>query len=149
MAAQIQEIADLAPPEFRELVVKTANRYQIEPRLIASVITVETNWDPDAVGGHGERGLMQIMAATGAWLAGLAGMTEYDLSDPETSLDLGALYLSALLKEYGTVERALAVYNGGPRAAAGAETNPYVQKVFKHYPMPAAPSPLGFEATAA
>lgn len=148
VAAQIPEIADLAPPEFQPLVIRTANKYQLEPRLLAAVITVETEWDPHAVGFHGERGLMQIMADTGAWLARLAGMAEYDLANPETSLELGALYLSILLKEHGTVERALAVYNGGPSAAAGAATNRYVQKVFRHYPRPV-PTPVGLEATAA
>jgi hypothetical protein len=31
------------------------------------------------------------------------------------------------------VEQALAAYNGGPRAAAGWETNVYVERVLQYY----------------
>lgn len=131
--AQGKLVADLAPEEFRPLVVKAANLYGIDPRLLAAVVTVETEWNPHAVGSHGELGLTQVLPSTGAWLADLAGMKEYDLADPETSLKLGALYISMLLKEYGTPEKALAAYNGGPGAVEHSETNLYARRVLKHY----------------
>lgn len=126
-------IADLVPEKYRSLVVTTAQRHNLDPRLIAAVGTVETRFDRTVVGTHGEVGLMQIMADTGAWLARLAKLDTYDLRDDATSLDLGALYLEVLVREYGSVEKALAVYNGGPRAAAGWETNIYVQRVLQYY----------------
>lgn len=127
-------IADLAPEQFRLLTVTAAQQYQVDPRLLAALVTVETEWKADSVGFHGEKGLTQILASTGAWLASLAGVAEYDLADPATSLKLGALYLSVLLQEYdGSVEQALAVYNGGPRAAESAATNIYARKVLRVY----------------
>lgn len=126
-------IADLAPERYRTLVVETADRHQLDPRLVAAVVTVETNWDAEAVGGHAERGLMQILPSTGAYLAGLAGLNDYNLSDPATSLDLGSLYLAKLLRQYGTVEKALAAYNGGPRAVEHWASNGYVSRVLKLY----------------
>lgn len=135
--ARLEELAarieDLAPEEYRPLVVEVADRYGVDPRLIAAVITVESRWDPDAVGAHGERGLMQILPSTGQWLAGVMGLEAYDLSDPATSVEMGTFYLSALIAEYGSVDVALAVYNGGPRAAAGWETNPYRERVLAAY----------------
>lgn len=126
-------IDDLVPPEYRPLVLRTAVRHGLDPRLLASVIRLESRFDRTTVGTHGEVGLMQIMAETGAWLARYVGMESYDLRDDETSLELGATYLAINLREYGSVEKALAVYNGGPRAAAGWETNIYVARVLSYY----------------
>ncbi len=138
LQALTESIADLAPEPYRPLVAEVADRYGVDPRLIAAVITVETRWDPDAVGAHGERGLMQILPSTGEWLAGVMGLETYDLSDPATSVEMGTFYLSALIDEYGSEDIALAVYNGGPRAAAGWETNPYRQRVLAAYGEPPA-----------
>lgn len=127
------QIEDLVPPKYRALVLDTATRHNLDPRLLASVIKLETHFDPTIVGTHGEVGLMQIMADTGAWLARYVGMESYDLRDDQTSLELGATYLGINLKEYGSIEKALAVYNGGPRAAEGWKTNIYVQRVLSYY----------------
>lgn len=133
LLSQSQAIADLAPADFRMLVIAAANRHRVDPRLVAAVITVETHWDPHAVGGHGELGLMQILPSTGAFLAEERGLAEYDLADMETNLDLGAYYLASLTRAYGDPLKALAAYNGGPRAVENWQTNIYVRKVRKHY----------------
>lgn len=133
----MDRIADLVPAEFRPLVVEAATRHQVDPRLIAAVATVESKWDTTAVGQAGELGLMQILPSTGAWLARRAGLQEYDLADPKTNLDFGAFYLSLLLQEHGTLEKALAVYNGGPHAVESWQTNLYATKVMKVYNTPA------------
>ncbi|MFZ5816029.1 MAG: lytic transglycosylase domain-containing protein [Bacillota bacterium] len=151
LRSHIRLIDDLAPEEYQLLVARAAHRHRVDPRLIAAVITVETRWQAEAVGAAGERGLMQILPSTGAWLARVMGLEEYDLSDPETSVELGTLYLSMLIQEYGSPEQALAVYNGGPRAAKNWESNPYMQKVMAVYNQrppaprsapPAEPAPL-------
>lgn len=126
-------IDDLAPERFRMLVVEAAHRHEVDPRLIASVITVESRWEPDAVGSYGELGLMQILPSTGAWLARVKGLQTYVLSDPATSVELGTTYLAMLIEEYGSPQRALAAYNGGPRAAESWETNMYMRRVMKVY----------------
>lgn len=131
--AQVEAIADLAPEEYRTLVVATAGKFRIDPRLIAAIAAVETEWDPHVVGRFGELGLMQILPATGEYLAKEAGLTKYDLADPSTNLELGTLYLSQLLQEYGTLERALAAYNGGPDAVPNAAANLYARRVLKLY----------------
>jgi soluble lytic murein transglycosylase-like protein len=135
-----KRIADLAPEEFRPLVLAAAKRYGVDPRLLAAIATVETRWDPTAVGSHGELGLTQVLPSTGAWLARQAGLAEYNLADPETSLKLSALYLSMLMNEYGTPEKALACYNGGPSAVDDWETNLYARRVLKYYWPPVDPT---------
>jgi soluble lytic murein transglycosylase-like protein len=126
-------IDDLVPLTYRSLVLRTAARHSLDPRLLAAVIKLESRFDPTTVGTHGEVGLMQILPSTGAWLAQSVGMESYDLRNDATSLELGALYLAINLREYGSVEKALAVYNGGPGAAEGWASNIYVERVLQFY----------------
>lgn len=134
-------IADLTPGAYHGLVLAAAHRHRLDPRLLAAVVSVETDWDPSAVGAYGELGLMQILPSTGLFLARMSGLDQYDLRDSATSLDLGARYLSVLLNRYGSEERALAAYNGGPRAVASAGTNAYARKVLA---LSTRPRPLYF-----
>jgi len=62
-------------------------------------------------------GLMQIMPATGGWIAekiGVDGFTEDKLNSPETNIRLGVWYLRYLIDRFGDVDTALAAYNAGP-----------------------------------
>lgn len=130
---QLHQTSGMVPPQFQQLVIDAARRHRLDPRLLAAVIQVESEWDAAALGSYGELGLMQILPSTGAFLAKLAHLDKYDLTDPATNLHLGAGYLAGLLQEYGVIAQALAVYNGGPRAAGGWETNLYARKVLKVY----------------
>lgn len=117
-AAQAQAIADLAPEIYRLKVLAAATYWGLDPRLVASVITVETDWDPTVVGTHGELGLMQILPSTGRMLAAELHVQQYDLADIDTNLNFGCYYLHVLQEHYKQPELVLAAYNGGPRAAA-------------------------------
>jgi soluble lytic murein transglycosylase-like protein len=131
--AQSEMLADLAPEEFWPIVVAAANRHRVDPRLVAAIISVETEWDPTVVGTSGELGLMQVLPVTGSYLAKKAGLTHYDLADSVTNVNLATGYLAALIDEYGGIAIALAAYNGGPSAAPDWETNMYARKVLKFY----------------
>jgi soluble lytic murein transglycosylase-like protein len=111
---QLNQVADLAPPEYRSLVIQIAQRHGLDPRLLASVAWVETGgtWDPTLRGAAGEIGLMQVMPETAAWIAQVRGEQIPDLTDPAHALDYGAWYLARLLE--GATADALAQYNAGP-----------------------------------
>lgn len=137
-----QRLRGLVPEPYKDLVHRTARRHGLDPALLAAVITVESDWDPRALGGWGEIGLMQILPSTARFLARWAKLESYDLYDPATNLELGALYLSRLLHQYGSPAKALAAYNGGPRAVADWQRNSYAQKVLRvleSVPVPAKP----------
>jgi soluble lytic murein transglycosylase-like protein len=111
---ELERIADLAPPQYRSLVITTAKRHSLDPRLLASVAWVETGgtWDPTMRGTAGEIGLMQVLPSTAAWIAQQRGEQLPDLADPAVNLDYGAWYLRRLLD--GATASALAEYNAGP-----------------------------------
>jgi soluble lytic murein transglycosylase-like protein len=111
-----------------------AKKYNIDPNLIAIVVTMESGGYAKAESEAGAKGLMQITAPTAKDIAAKflkQPRTQYDLFDPETNIEFGTAYLAYLRKEFGTakqgpswiqtVELVAAGYNGGPGAANNLE----------------------------
>jgi soluble lytic murein transglycosylase-like protein len=119
-----------------DYVQQTAERYQVDPLLVHSVIEVESNYNPLAVSPKGARGLMQLMPGTARRLA------VKDSLDPFENIDGGVRYLKYLLTVFGEEDPrlALAAYNAGEGAVARhggippyPETERYVQRVGLKY----------------
>lgn len=106
--------------EIYEMSIKYTN---LDVDLICATITHESakTWRPDVVSQAGAMGLMQIMPATGAFLAQEEGISwttaEEVLFNPIKNIRLGCRYLSSLVADY-KVDGGLAAYNGGPKRAA-------------------------------
>lgn len=90
--------------------------------FICATITHESakTWDPQVTSHVGAMGLMQVMPATGAFLAveeGVEWTRASDvLYDPITNIRLGTRYLNDLVGMYSK-DGGLAAYNAGPRHA--------------------------------
>ena len=121
--------------KYHPIVLKAANKYQLEPEFLHAVITAESSYRRKAVSSAGAKGLMQLMPAT----AKRFGVD--DPFDPKQSINAGALYLNKLLKEFKTKELALAAYNSGEGTVRRykrqippyPETQKYVKKVIDFY----------------
>ncbi len=119
--------------DMREMIAKTAYRFDLEPALVHAVVRAESGFNPQAVSSAGARGLMQLMPAT-AIEVGVR-----DVFHPQENLDGGVSYLRGLLDRYaGNVHLALAAYNAGPGAVDThggvppyAETKEYLRRVFR------------------
>lgn len=111
-------------------ITEAAKKYNLDPNLIAIIMTIESGGNPNAKSGAGAQGLMQITPPTAKDIAAKflkESRTDYDIYDPKTNIEFGAAYLSYLRKEFGeaeqrpswniTVELVAAGYNGGPGAA--------------------------------
>lgn len=105
------------PLEYRQLVVRSARDYDVDPALIAAVIYRESRFQPDAVSSAGAIGLMQLLPETGEWIAATTGGQRFrvgDLYDPKVNVRFGSWYLGQLLDKYeGDVRFALAAYHAG------------------------------------
>lgn len=103
--------------EYRDIIDKQANTYNLDNNLIYALIKKESKYDPLAVSKKGAMGLMQIMPETGKYIASLLGEKNFkkeDLFDAETSIRYGTYYLAKLYKDFdGDIEAVLAAYNGG------------------------------------
>ena len=118
--------------------------------FIAATITHESaqTWSPTVTSKVGAMGLMQVMPATGAFLAVEEGIRWSSatsiLYDPILNIRLGCRYLNELVGLYEK-DGGLAAYNGGPRRAEmwiaanrnnkilWKETRDYVPAVLKLY----------------
>jgi hypothetical protein len=116
---------------FAELIAASARARGIAAELVASVIAVESNFNPNAVSVKSARGLMQLMPETAARF----GVT--NVFDPRQNIDAGTRYLKELLLRYnGDLAMTLAAYNAGPERVgqfrtvpAYRETRDYVRRV--------------------
>lgn len=104
-------------------------RHGVSPRLLAAVAKVESGYNAGAVSRAGARGLMQIMPSTAAGL----GVNPFD---PAQAVDGAARLLARDLREFGSLDLALAAYNAGGGAVRKhggippyAQTKAYVPKV--------------------
>ena len=86
-------------PEIRA----AAAEFSLDPAYVASVVLAESSFDAEAVSSVGAIGLMQIMPATGEWIAGKLEDEPFDvqrLYQPEVNLRYGCWYLRFLLDRY-------------------------------------------------
>ena len=105
----------LYPNDYKAEVDKYSRKYGVSAELVYAVIRAESKFDKDAVSGKGAKGLMQIVDATSEWVSEKIGISEPDLFDPATNIEIGTYYLSYLLDLYkGNKECAIAAYNAGP-----------------------------------
>jgi soluble lytic murein transglycosylase-like protein len=120
---------------FGDLIHEKAQKYDVDPALVAAVVETESKFHPSAKSPVGAQGLMQLMPRTGHWL----GAT--NLYDPEQNVDAGVRYLKYLQVRFdGNLRNAIAAYNGGEgnvQRYGGVppfdETRSYVQKVMSRY----------------
>ena len=104
---------------FAELIAASARARGIAAELVASVIAVESNFNPNAVSVKSARGLMQLMPETAARF----GVT--NVFDPRQNIDAGTRYLKELLLRYkGDLAMTLAAYNAGPERVGQFRTVP-------------------------
>jgi len=98
---------------------EVAERYNIPTALVLSLIYQESHFAAHAYSSVGASGLMQLMPATAAEIAGDIGYppnySQADLAIPLYNLALGTNYLARQLFLFdGNAYHALASYNGGP-----------------------------------
>ncbi len=103
-------------PEGRKLylplIAAEAKARGLPPEVADAVARVESGYNSSAVGGDGERGMMQVMPPTAAML-GFKGSAA-ELAEPATNIKLGVSYLADAWKRAdGNLCRALMKYRAG------------------------------------
>jgi soluble lytic murein transglycosylase-like protein len=126
--------------EIMAQIDEVAARHRVPPRLVAAVISVESEFNPRAVSRRGAQGLMQLMPATAATL------DVQDIFDTRENIEGGVRHLRVLMDRYhNDLPLVLAAYNAGDRAVLNyrgvppyRETRQYVIRVLRRYDRDAA-----------
>jgi len=149
--ATIRDFASLP-----EVILQVSEKHGIDYRLVMAMIDKESQFRPDAVGGSGEIGLMQILPQTAALIAKRKGIefvppkrgtakTYSDLGslgDPATNVEFGVQYLAWQVEEFGVSPTALRAYNRAPQNARdNRPSDRYAEEVSMKYVVIAASLP--------
>jgi hypothetical protein len=123
-------LPSFVPERYRAMILRSSARWNVSAALLAAQLMAESNFNPYAVSPAGAQGIAQFMPGTAA---------AYGLDDPfdaAQAIDAQAHLMSDLLKQFGSVQLALAAYNAGPGAVAACdcvppypETQAYVAKI--------------------
>jgi soluble lytic murein transglycosylase len=105
----------LYPLPYFPFVARSSGKNNVDPMLVTGLMRQESAFQSDAVSRQGAVGLMQVLPKTAPQLARRLHIsyTRARLFDPDYNLQLGTLYLSDLLGQFGSPEAALAAYNAG------------------------------------
>ncbi len=129
-------IAELsAEPHYYTIVMDASTKFALDPKLIATIIYIESGGNDKAVSRKGAKGLMQLTPVV---------YKNYGVDDPfdmEQNIHVGTAYFALLLDKFdGNLEHALAAYNCGPNRVKEyrglppiKETRDYVQRVMDVY----------------
>ena len=110
--------------KYQASIDKYAAQYNLDPNLVASVITIESGWNPNARSSAQCNGLMQVNSH---YVPG-------DLFDPETNIREGCRILRDCMNTYpDSLDHALTAYNCGIAGAKNKTTSGYATKVINEY----------------
>jgi soluble lytic murein transglycosylase len=109
----------LYPTYYAELVEQAAKDFNLDPKLIYSVIRQESLFEPFAESSAAASGLMQVIPTTGQEinreLVFSPNFVTSDLNKPYVSVKFGSYYLAKQRRLFdGDMFATLAAYNGGP-----------------------------------
>jgi len=106
---------------YRQLIEPQVLNQGLDISWVYGLMRQESRFVVPARSSSGAQGLMQVMPATGKWVAGKIGMTGYSptmLSEPNTNVRLGTSYMRLILEDLDNHPvLASAGYNAGPSRA--------------------------------
>jgi len=143
----------LYPFPFLKEIETWSQQRQINPLLVIALIRQESRFEPKTHSVVGAVGLMQVMPATGKWVAEKIKLTQYNLENPNDNVQMGTWFLDYADQEYKNNSLlAVASYNAGlsnvakwlkdlgksdpdefVEAIPFGETRNYVRQVFGNY----------------
>jgi hypothetical protein len=116
----------MEPSLIHEMTIVALDNH-VDPRLVAAIVVAESSGNPLAISEHNAIGLLQINARV--WAQKL-DFTRNNPFDPVTNLRLGIPILQNCMKEYGSLDSALAAYVGDPDDISDG-TAAYVNRVIR------------------
>jgi soluble lytic murein transglycosylase len=94
---------------------RSSRRARVDPMIVAGLIRQESAFEKTALSVKNAFGLMQVLPKTGRLLSHELHMRYSDdrLFDPAFNIRIGTVYFAGLIRQFHSVEAALAAYNAG------------------------------------
>ncbi|MES2965632.1 MAG: lytic transglycosylase domain-containing protein [Bdellovibrionota bacterium] len=114
-------------PDLTRVLIHDARASRFDPVFILAIIQTESSFNPNAIGGAGEIGLMQIKPATAEWIAnkeGIEWLGKDSLFDPMINIRIGIRYFAYLRSSFDhSANHYVSAYNMGPGNVRKLERN--------------------------
>jgi soluble lytic murein transglycosylase-like protein len=131
LRAYIQRVNPRTPvDQIANNIQACARQHVVEPQLVLAVMQQESTFNHQAVGSHGERGLMQLTFATATEL----GVRWDQAFDIETNVCAGTKYLANLVTRFGAPEKAAQHYNGGGDPLYAMRVSRHLLRIAREFP---------------
>ena len=128
--AEQQAILDRFPLEYRSLISRYSEEYNLQPAFVTAVILNESSFQPRAESKVGARGLMQLMPDTAEWIARklkTEGWSFDRMNDPESNIRFGCWYLNYLSVMFrGDPVCVICAYHAGQGQVASWLSDPLI-----------------------
>ena len=98
--------------ETKAMIVRTARKHGVDPRLALAVSYQESGWNQRAVSPANAVGAMQVIPQSGQWASSLVGR-RLDLLKAQDNITAGVVMLRALGRSTDSMEEAVAAYYQG------------------------------------
>ncbi len=108
------------PTPYADKIMPHSDRQNLDKAWVYGLMRQESRFVTNAKSGVGAAGLMQVMPATGKWVANKLGIkfAPSDLHNPDTNVMLGTTYMRLVLESLDNHPvLASAAYNAGPGRA--------------------------------
>jgi LysM repeat protein len=119
----------------RQLIVAEATTQGVPPALALAVAWQESGWQQGAVSSAGAIGIMQLIPASGEWVAQSMLGQPVNLYDPASNVRAGVRLLRHYIDRYGDRTLALAAYYQGQAAVdrhgVYAVSRPYIASILE------------------
>ncbi|WP_050669270.1 lytic transglycosylase domain-containing protein [Luteipulveratus halotolerans] len=131
----LRHVAVPTRSQTRDLIVQTARRYGVNPKLALAIGWQESGWNQRSVSVANAVGIMQVMPSTGQWCGDMVGR-RLNLMDPRDNVTAGVVMLRWLTTHASSRDQAIAGYYqglGGVREnGMYPDTRAYVRNVKAH-----------------
>ncbi|MDE9366769.1 LysM peptidoglycan-binding domain-containing protein [Luteipulveratus sp. YIM 133132] len=131
----LRHVAVPSRSQTRDLIVQTARRYGVDPRLALAIGWQESGWNQRSVSVANAVGVMQVMPSTGTWCSDMVGR-RLNLMNPRDNVTAGVVLLRWLTTHASSRDQAIAGYYqglGGVRKnGMYPDTRAYVRSVKQH-----------------
>jgi soluble lytic murein transglycosylase-like protein len=121
--------------QTRAMIIATARRHGVDPRLALAVAWQESGWNQRQVSVANAIGVMQVIPSSGRWASDMAGR-RLNLLSTRDNITAGVVILRSLTRSATTVDQAIAGYYQGlysvQHQGMYADTKAYVAAIKSH-----------------